>query len=283
VENETHREIQIRVNGSRPRDLLTLIHDTFEDIHDSFERLDYETLIPCHCTVCKPKAKPFTFPLDRLYTCLDKKRYTIECHESGEDVQVRGLIDDVIWSRDPIADPFDHDSPIEYREKRYRPRDRKRHSVRSEPETAIVIENHIHNANQQEQTMTEPSKINNFNAPMSGVIGSDNAQVSHNSFNQVNNADTAELLQLIANLRHSAATLPPDTQDAILIDLEDVETEVQKPAAERNPKKLKQRLTAMLAAAGVAASGVAGATDFANTAIDLGSKLGIELQLPSAP
>jgi internalin A len=28
---------------------------------------------------------------------------------------------------------------------------------------------------------------------------------------------------------------------------------------------------------------VAGITDFANNAIDLGSKLGIELQLPSAP
>lgn len=32
----------------------------------------------------------------------------------------------------------------------------------------------------------QSSKTNNFNGPMSGVIGSDNAQVSHNQFSQTN-------------------------------------------------------------------------------------------------
>lgn len=130
-----------------------------------------------------------------------------------------------------------------------------------------------------DQAMTD-SKTNNFNAPMSGVIGSDNAQVINNTFNQINNANTTELLQLIAKLRETATTFPTETQDAILIDLEDIEAEVQKPEENRNPKKIRQRLTAILTAASVAASGVAGVTDFANTAIDLGTKLGIELQLP---
>jgi internalin A len=291
VENETLREIQIRVCGTRPRDLMTRINDQLEAIHDGFEQLDYDTLIPCNCTVCKPSAKPFLFPLARLYRCLDKKRYTIECHESGEDVQVRGLIDDVIGNdRDQrdLMESGDRASFLGYPEQWHRHRDRPP-SRPAEPDVQRAIENHIHihnanqTTNQQEQAMTESSKTNNFNGPMSGVIGSDNAQVSHNAFTQVNNADTAELLQLIATLRQTATTLPPDTQDAILIDLDDVEAEVQKPAAERNPKKLKQRLAAIVAAAGVAAGGVAGATDFANTAIDLGSKLGVELKLPNAP
>ena len=88
---------------------------------------------------------------------------------------------------------------------------------------------------------------------------------------------------MIAKLRETVTIFPEETQDAILIDLEDIETEVQKPEATQNPKKIKQRLMAILAAAGIAATGVAEATDFANTALDLGSKLGIELKLPSAP
>jgi hypothetical protein len=110
----------------------------------------------------------------------------------------------------------------------------------------------------------------------------DNNQISNHTFNQINNANTAELFQLITRLRETATTFPEETQEAILIDLEDIEAEVQKPEENRNPKKIKQRLMAILTAAGVAASGVAEVTDFANTAIDLGSKLGIELQLPGA-
>lgn len=131
--------------------------------------------------------------------------------------------------------------------------------------------------------MTDSSKTNQFNAPVSaGAIG-DNNQVSDNTFTQINNANTAELLQLIAQLRETANSLPAETQDAILIDLEDIEAEVQKPPEARNPKKLKQRLMAVLTAAGVAASGVSQANDFASKAIDLGHKLGIELQLPGSP
>ncbi|GAP96359.1 hypothetical protein [Leptolyngbya sp. NIES-2104] len=68
-----------------------------------------------------------------------------------------------------------------------------------------------------------------------------------------------------------------------MIDLEDIETEIQKPENDRNPKKLKQRLMAVLAAAGVAAGGISQVTDFASKAIDLSNKLGIELQLPGSP
>lgn len=126
-------------------------------------------------------------------------------------------------------------------------------------------------------------QTNTFNAPVNaGAIGSGNT-ISHNTLNQINNANTAELLQLITQLRETAATFPAETQDAILIDLEDIEAEVQKPEADRNPKKLKQRLMAIAAAAGITASGVTQATEFATKFVDLSSKLGIELKLPGKP
>ncbi len=96
VEYYHSRKITIRVAGNRPRDLMTIINRKFQEIHDSFDGLKYDTLIPCNCQVCQPSQKPFTFPLNRLYYCLDRNRFTIECHESGEDVEVRGLIDGVI-------------------------------------------------------------------------------------------------------------------------------------------------------------------------------------------
>jgi internalin A len=119
----------------------------------------------------------------------------------------------------------------------------------------------------------------NFNGPMSGVIASDNAQVSNNQFIQ-NNANTAELLQLITTLRQTATTFPKDIQDELTIDIDDVETELQKPEPDRNPTKLKKRLLALATAGALIASPIAGMTDFANTAIDLAGKLNIELPIP---
>lgn len=128
----------------------------------------------------------------------------------------------------------------------------------------------------------DSSQTNNFNGPMSGVIGSDNAQVTNSTFTQTNNANTAELLQLVASLRQTAEQFPEDIRENIIIDIEDVEAEIEKPETDRNPKRLKKSLSAILAAATATGVAIAGTVDFANNAIDLGQKLGIELTLPSA-
>ena len=118
-------------------------------------------------------------------------------------------------------------------------------------------------------------------AKVSGVIGRDNAQVSNSQFNQNNNANTAELLKLISSMRETADQFPEDIREGIIIDIEDVEAEIKKPENERNKARLKKSITAMIGAATAIAIPIAGMTDFANTAIDLGQKVGIELKLPS--
>jgi hypothetical protein len=140
---------------------------------------------------------------------------------------------------------------------------------------SINIENKI-----EAHPMADQSKkIQNFNAPV-GVVANDQAQVTN--FTQINNANTAELLQLITTMRQTAAQFPQEIQDDIIIDLDDVETEIKKPEADRNIPKIKKRLLAILAAISVMATPIASTTDFINNAIDLGSKFGIEL-LPPAP
>ncbi|MEA5476170.1 COR domain-containing protein, partial [Pseudanabaena galeata UHCC 0370] len=103
VTERTHdREIRIRLSGSGQRDFLTIINNEFEKIHDRFEnRLEYDTLIPCNCTKCKTLTEPYTYTLKRLNQYSEQHRSTIECYESGEDVNVRRLLDDSI---DPDRD-----------------------------------------------------------------------------------------------------------------------------------------------------------------------------------
>ncbi|MEG4808991.1 hypothetical protein QUA82_15240 [Microcoleus sp. F8-D3] len=82
-------------------------------------------------------------------------------------------------------------------------------------------------------------------------------------------------------MRETADRFPEDIREGIIIDIEDVESEIKKPENERNPARLKKSLKAILATAAAIGIGVAGVTEFANTAIDVSNKLGIELKLPS--
>ncbi|MBE9160999.1 hypothetical protein [Tychonema sp. LEGE 06208] len=83
-------------------------------------------------------------------------------------------------------------------------------------------------------------------------------------------------------MRETAAQFPEDIREGVIIDIEDVESEIKKPENERNPARLKKSLKAILATATAIAIPIAGVTDFADKAIDVGQKLGIELKLPSA-
>ena len=88
-------EIRIRVSGHRQRDLLTTVRHELDKIHNNYERLKYNTLVPCNCNTCKGSQAPYFYPLERLYSFLDRGKPQIQCYESGDDVEVRGLIDDV--------------------------------------------------------------------------------------------------------------------------------------------------------------------------------------------
>jgi len=105
----------------------------------------------------------------------------------------------------------------------------------------------------------------------------DNACQQASNFSQTSGASVAELLQLINNLRQTTTEFPSDVREDIIIDIDDVETEIQKPEKERSLPKLKKRLLALLAAVSVIAAPIAGITDFTNNVLEIGSKLGLEL------
>ncbi|MBD2727395.1 leucine-rich repeat domain-containing protein [Nostoc sp. FACHB-892] len=100
IENYNQREIKIRVAGNRTKELMAVITHELEKIHNSYERLQYQTLVPCNCETCKNLPTPYSYSLEKLDKRLSDRRYQIECENSYEMVDVRRLIDDVIFQPD---------------------------------------------------------------------------------------------------------------------------------------------------------------------------------------
>ncbi|BBD69748.1 Miro domain-containing protein [Nostoc commune NIES-4072] len=96
IENYNQREIQIRVAGNRKKELMAVITHELEKIHNSYERLQYQTLVPCNCETCKNLLTPYSYSLEKLNKRLNISRYQIECENSYEMVDVRRLIDNIM-------------------------------------------------------------------------------------------------------------------------------------------------------------------------------------------
>ena len=153
----------------------------------------------------------------------------------------------------------------------------------------VAMENTIHQYGDGDNIAGDKVLGNKVGTQISGSnIGNvvneakDNAQITASNFTQTSGATTAELLQLITTLRQTVAQLPADAQEDLIIDIDDVEAEIKKPENQRNMARLKKRLTALVTAASLIAGSVAATNKFADNVIDLGSKVGIELQLPAA-
>jgi internalin A len=95
IESYGNREIRIRVSGHEQKVWLSVITHELEKIHRSYDHLKYETLIPCNCSDCKGSQNPYHYPYDRLQKFLHKGN-PIQCQESGDMVDVRGLLDDIL-------------------------------------------------------------------------------------------------------------------------------------------------------------------------------------------
>jgi internalin A len=265
IEDYYKNEIRIRVSGFLKKDLLTSIRHEFSKIHDSYENLRHKEVIPCNCPTCKGSRNPHEYALKILYERIRNEAYEIECAKPPyHKVPVHSLIDDVIGNSSS-------DQPA--RNNRY--------TEEQSSLTNIII--HAGNSTVEDHS----SKTNTFDLRKATLTGSgiatDNAQVTitGNTFTQNHDANIEELLNLITTLRQTATQFPADVQENVIIEIEDLETEVQKPADQRSIPRLKRSLIALFGIAGLIASPVAGMTDFTNNVLEIGNKLKIELpQLP---
>jgi Leucine-rich repeat (LRR) protein len=267
IETYHKKEIAIRIWGNQKRSLLEAIRRELWKIHSSYNsptdppdqhRLKYKELIPCNCPKCKGTQTPHLYELKVLQQFLSDRQYEIQCQRSYQMINVRGLVDDFPDYSREWEQEYDDFSKKAYE-------DMTEIAKRAVSQPITVQQN-----NTQE------------NQPMSTTINQHHSGSGDNvAGNKIvnNNANMAELMQLIATMRQTAAQFPADVQESVILDIEDVEAELEKPKGDRNSSRLKKRLIALATAGSLVAAPIAGMADFANNAIDLGSKLGIELPL----
>jgi GTPase SAR1 family protein len=102
IEHYNQKEIKVRVAGNRKKELLAVVTHELDKIHQSFERLQYQTLVPCNCKKCEGSQSPHAYPLNKLREFLDARAYQIQCMNSYQMVDVRRLIDDVNLQATPL-------------------------------------------------------------------------------------------------------------------------------------------------------------------------------------
>jgi len=96
IESLDRRQISVRATGARAKELVTIIAEEVEKLHDTYgERLKVETKIPCNCRICKDSQTPHFYDKKDLDNRLTKGKPTVECRVSFDDVNVQGLLDGV--------------------------------------------------------------------------------------------------------------------------------------------------------------------------------------------
>ena len=97
IQNYNQRKIQIRVAGNRKKELMAVVTHELEKINNSQGGLEYEAQVFCNCKTCKNLSEPYFYSLDKLKKRLDDSHYQVECEKSYEIVDVRSLINDVMF------------------------------------------------------------------------------------------------------------------------------------------------------------------------------------------
>jgi len=269
IENYHQREIRIRVSGAPKNYLLNSIRHKLREIHDTYDkRLKYQELIPCNCSECKGSQNPYSYAFDDLRRRLANGKYTVECGEPPyEAIQVRGLIEDFPDYSQEKVPGIDRSPAVDYS---------------TSQQTVNNFNFDLGNKMIQDSSQTTHFKSSAQIGSFAKEVTDSALEVSNNTFNQTNNANTAELLKLISSMRETAAQFPEDDREEVLMEIGNVEEQLNKPEEKRNRKLIGKKLVAILAIATSIASPIANMTDFTNNVTDLAQKAGVELPMRSA-
>jgi len=99
VESYDDRTIKIRIAGKNRRDFMTIITEELDAINFQYEKMKFEKLIPCNCSVCGKTSNPHFYILKELKLRLEKRRDVVECGNSYQMVNVQSMIEEVFTQR----------------------------------------------------------------------------------------------------------------------------------------------------------------------------------------
>ena len=125
IELYDRRQIRVRVVGMHKKELMTIVLHELDKIHATYKRLKYDKLIPCNCVECLENSEPYFYKYQQLQNFIEKYVPEIQCGVTGNMLNVRSLIDDVLERKDsrdehgsPLAQYIIHGNYIDQGEKK---------------------------------------------------------------------------------------------------------------------------------------------------------------------
>jgi GTPase SAR1 family protein len=88
--------IEIKINGSKKRELLAIIRNQFDHINSKIKKVKITEEIPCNCS----EGCPHRFDYIQLLKAENKGKVTVDCPESWEEVQVSALLDGFVKKKE---------------------------------------------------------------------------------------------------------------------------------------------------------------------------------------
>jgi small GTP-binding protein len=88
-------KITIELNGKNKREFLYLIRKNLNEIHNDFNRLEVEEMIPCNCELCAKSEDPYFYKFNTLKRYEANEIMDIRCENSLKEVPVYKLTSDI--------------------------------------------------------------------------------------------------------------------------------------------------------------------------------------------
>ena len=94
IETYGKRKISITVKGRQRKELVIIILEELDKIHNSYKEIKVNKLIPCNCRICHNSLNPHLFKYASILNRRFKGKETIECDKSFENILIDSLIDE---------------------------------------------------------------------------------------------------------------------------------------------------------------------------------------------
>jgi len=116
------KTIYIKISGQNKSDLLAIVRNEIDQINVSLNRPPVKEMLPCNCNECM-NSLPYYFSYQEIVSAKAKKKSSIECRASFEQVEIQrllGQIDGTIDSKErelfsilkKISDKFDDEDSL---------------------------------------------------------------------------------------------------------------------------------------------------------------------------
>jgi internalin A len=100
ISDPIKRKISIWIRGDERKEMLYLIRDEIDQIHETLNFPAFKAMYPCICSECKTSDAPHFFDSSVLVKFMLKEKLTAECQKSGEDVNIEELRGSIMSNTD---------------------------------------------------------------------------------------------------------------------------------------------------------------------------------------